>query len=100
MGEQRESGSSFNIFRAWPGQNIGGMQPWAYQPINCVCSGGGCVNRVPKKAYVYSQDVRGVNLSTPMLHGEQIIAATSSFLSFQALEASGMRNNTVVIVPT
>ena len=53
-----------------------------------------------KKAYVYSQDVRGVNLSNPVLHCGQIIVATSSFLLFQALEASRVRNNTIVIVPT
>lgn len=52
-----------------------------------------------KKAYVSLRDVRRVNLSNLMLHCGQIIAATSSFLLFHAIEASLVGNNTVVIVP-
>ena len=50
-------------------------------------------------AHVCLQDVRGVHLSNLMLHYEQTIAAASSFLLFQAAEASLVGNNTMVIVP-
>lgn len=48
---------------------------------------------------MYLQSGRGVSLSNLMLFYGQTIAATSSFLLFQAVEASFMGNNTMVIVP-
>ena len=69
-----------------------------YHPVHCLCSGVCAWATFTAGAHVYLQDVRGVHLSNLMLHYEQTIAAASSFLLFQAAEASLMGNNTMVIV--
>ena len=68
-----------------------------YHPANCVLE---CVPgpRSQRGLMCIYKDVRGVHLSNLMLHYEQTTAAASSFLLFQAAEASLVGNNTMVIV--